>query len=168
MAAVWHLPIVFVCENNQYGEFTPAADVVAGRVHERAAGYGIPGVVVDGQDAVAVLGESATAVERARHGDGPTLIEAETYRFGGHFFGEEALLGKHRYRSRDEVARWTAERDPLAVERSRLVAEGLAEEAALEVIDADTADEIEAARRFALDAALPDPEQALDFVFGGR
>lgn len=163
MAAVWSLPVVFVCENNLYGEFTRSADVLAGRVHDRARGYGVPGVLVDGQDVIAVGDAAKTAVMRARSGMGPTLIEAETYRWGGHFYGEEALLGSHRYRERDEVRRWMRERDPLVLERARLGT--TVSDDRLAAIDERIAAELAAARAFAVDAALPPPDQALEFVF---
>lgn len=164
LAAIWNLAVIFVCENNLYSEFTPSADVCAGRVHDRAAGYGVPGVLVDGQDVVAVSAAADVAVERARSGAGPTLIEATTYRWHGHFFGEEALLGKHSYRRDDEVAEWRAERDPLVIERTRLVAAGVPAHE-LDAVDETIAAEIDRAQSQARDAVMPDPEQALEFVF---
>jgi TPP-dependent pyruvate/acetoin dehydrogenase alpha subunit len=108
VAALWKLPVVFVCENNQYAEMTPQ------RVHSptkdlwiRAAAYGMPGVGVDGNDVLAVLREAEEAVQRARRGDGPTLIECKTYRTRGHFEGDP-----EKYKDRDEAGRW-AEKDPL-------------------------------------------------------
>lgn len=87
LAAIWSLPVVFVCENNHYGEFTAATDVCSGTIAARAAGYGIASASVDGQDVVAVSEAASAAIDRARRGDGPTLIEADTYRWYGHFYG---------------------------------------------------------------------------------
>lgn len=168
LAAIWHLPVVFVCENNLYAEFTPAADTVAGTVAARGEGFGIPGVVVDGQDAAAVRSVAGTAVAAARRGDGPTLIEAHTYRWEGHFYGEEALLGTHRYRDAEEVAKWRAERDPLVIERRRLVSEESIDPVRLDEIDREAEAEMDRALQFALESPLPSPEQALEFVFAER
>ena len=124
MAAVWKAPVVFVCENNQYMEYTPigAVTAVARPAADRASAYGLEPIVVDGNDVEAVLrGGRATAIDRARAGDGPSLIEALTYRHGGH---SRADPGK--YRPDDEVAAWKA-RDPIPAQRARLIAAGVAE-----------------------------------------
>ena len=96
LASVWKLPIIFVCENNKYQEFSPSAPLIAGSVHERAQSYKIPGVLVDGQDVIAVYEAAMQAVQRARSGQGPTLIETDTYRYGGHFIGEEKMVASYR------------------------------------------------------------------------
>jgi pyruvate dehydrogenase E1 component alpha subunit len=115
LAAVWRLPVLFVCENNLYGEFTPARDTcLLGDLADRAAAYGIPGVVVDGNDVAAVREAAAQAVQRARSGGGPTLIEAKTYRHRGHSKNDPA-----RYRPEHELQAWL-ERDPLTLLRRRL------------------------------------------------
>jgi pyruvate dehydrogenase E1 component alpha subunit len=165
LAAVWRLPLVLICENNLYGEFTAAADVCAGRIVDRAAGYGIPGVVVDGQDVLAVHDAVAAAVERARRGDGPSLIEAMTYRWYGHMYGEEALIGDFTYRSADEVRHWRENRDPVRLTRQRILDEGLADPATLDTIDAAATSEISEAARFALAGTDPRPEQSLEHVY---
>ncbi|MFN8204883.1 MAG: thiamine pyrophosphate-dependent dehydrogenase E1 component subunit alpha [Solirubrobacteraceae bacterium] len=167
LASAWSLPVVFVCENNRYSEFTPSADVCAGRVADRAAGYAVAGTVVDGQDARAVRAAAQQVVARVRSGAGPALIEAETYRFQGHFYGEEALLGGRRYRDPEEVRRWMAERDPLALERERLLSEGAATEEMLAAIDVAAREEMAAAAERAKQAPPPPDDQALAFVFAG-
>jgi TPP-dependent pyruvate/acetoin dehydrogenase alpha subunit len=164
LAAIWSLPIVFVCENNHYGEFTAAKDVVAGKIVDRAQGYGLPGVEVDGQDVVAVSEVCATAVDRARRGDGPTLIEADTYRWYGHFYGEEALTGTYQYRDKDEIQQWKDNRDPVKLTRERALSAG-ATAAELESIDAEVRAEMERAAEFGLKGTLPPPEQAMDYLF---
>ena len=120
MAAVQRLPVVFVCENNLYAEFTPMADATAGAdIAGRAAAYGMPSAVVDGNDLWAVHAAAAEAVRRARAGDGPTLLECKTYRHYGHSKSDPAP-----YRTKDEVERWL-ERDPLKLARARLLDEGV-------------------------------------------
>jgi pyruvate dehydrogenase E1 component alpha subunit len=165
LASIWSLPVVFVCENNRYAEFTPADETVGGKVADRAIGFDIPSSVVDGQDVIAVRTAVAEAVAHARAGEGATVVEAHTYRWGGHFHGEEALLGNHRYRDDDEVQSWISERDPLAIERRRLLDGGLAQAAELDEIDGQAAAEMQSAREFAVDSPFPHPDQALEFVF---
>ena len=115
LAALWQLPIVFVCENNQYAELTPQSGHVAGRVWERAAGYRIPSVEIDGNDLDAVEEAVGAALALARRGGGPSLVEAVTYRWSGHYVGDP-----ERYRSVDEVRDWIERRDPLPPVRARL------------------------------------------------
>ena len=118
MACALHLPIVFACENNEYGEFTPRDKTMAiTDIVDRAAGYGMPGVIVDGMDAIAVHEAALEAVERARTGGGPSLIEAKTYRFYNHHGVQNLGL---KYRSDDEVARWK-ERDPIFTLEDRMI-----------------------------------------------
>lgn len=116
IAAVWHLPVVFVCENNLYMEYTPISTVTAVEhpAADRAPGYGLEGIIVDGNDVEAVFGVAFAAITRARRGDGPSLIEAKTYRHGGH---SRADPGK--YRPPEEVAAWMA-RDPITSYRAKL------------------------------------------------
>jgi acetoin:2,6-dichlorophenolindophenol oxidoreductase subunit alpha len=168
LAAVWDLPVVFVCENNLYGEFTPADDVCAGELYKRAEGYGLPGVRVDGQDVVAVYESASEAVERARSGAGPTLIEARTYRWYGHVYGEEAMIGTYSYRSHQEVEDWRTNRDPVTLTRQRILDEGVTDATELDSIDRAIDEEIERAAQFAQESPHPPPEQALDFVFAER
>jgi acetoin:2,6-dichlorophenolindophenol oxidoreductase subunit alpha len=130
LAAVWHLPVIFICENNQYMEYTPIGSVTAVRrpAADRAASYGLDPVVVDGNDVEAVYRTARTAIEAARDGGGPALIEAVTYRHGGH---SRADPGK--YRPAEEVKDWLA-RDPLPAYRQVLIGRGV-DEAALDAID---------------------------------
>jgi acetoin:2,6-dichlorophenolindophenol oxidoreductase subunit alpha len=122
MAAVWKLPVVFLCENNGYAITTPFAQSTSvARISDRAASYGFPGITVDGQDVRAVEQAVAGAVARARRGEGPTLVEALTYRYGDHSYRLGALGGT---RDPDEVARWLA-RDPIRIESGRLRDEGV-------------------------------------------
>jgi TPP-dependent pyruvate/acetoin dehydrogenase alpha subunit len=160
MAAAWNLPVVFVLENNQYGVSTRIDDVT--KVHDlsiRAAGYGIPGVRVDGFDVLAVHEAATTAVARARAGEGPTLLVTESYRVDGHYAGEPEV-----YRDRAEVAEYRA-KDPIARFRALIVDEGRVESADLDAIDAATAGEIEDALVFARESPEPDPATALDYIY---
>jgi acetoin:2,6-dichlorophenolindophenol oxidoreductase subunit alpha len=150
-AKVFDLPAVFVCENNWYGEFTPMQQVTAGaNIARRAEPFDIPARVVDGNDLFAVVEAAREAVDRARAGGGPTLLECQTYRHYGHSKSDPAT-----YRPPEEVERWLA-RDPLKIARSRLVEEGVTDEAVDAVEDATRA-ELEAAVEAALAAPYPDP-----------
>jgi pyruvate dehydrogenase E1 component alpha subunit len=153
MAAVWKAPVVFVCENNQYMEYTPigAVTAVARPAADRASAYGLEPIVVDGNDVEAVHAVARTALDRARAGEGPSLIEALTYRQGGH---SRADPGK--YRPDDEVAAWKA-RDPIPAFRARLEAAGV-EAAALDAIDEDIRADVAAAEAEARAAPEPSPD----------
>jgi pyruvate dehydrogenase E1 component alpha subunit len=155
LAAVWKLPVLFVCENNLYMEYTPISSVtaVSNPAADRAASYGVPAEVVDGNDVVAVLEAVTRAVTRARAGEGPTIIEAQTYRHYGHSRADPA-----KYRPEDEVKAWLA-RDPLDVARARLWELGV-DDTAVEQADkraAAVVDEAVAAAKVAPDA---DPREA--------
>ncbi len=152
MAAVWKAPVVFVCENNRYMEYTPIASVTAvpRPAADRAAAYGLEAIVVDGNDPDAVYAAASTAFDRARAGEGPSLMEALTYRHGGH---SRADPGK--YRPDDEVAAWKA-RDPIPHYRERLLATG-ADAATLDAIEAESKAKVADAERFAREAPEPDP-----------
>ena len=153
MAAVWKVPVVFVCENNLYMEYTPIASVTAvpNPAADRAVAYGLEPLVVDGNDVDEVFGIATTCIDRAREGGGPSLIEALTYRKGGH---SRADPGK--YRPQDEVDSWL-QRDPIDLYRARLVDLGLPAEA-LDEIDAQALDEIDRATRDATEAPAPSPD----------
>jgi pyruvate dehydrogenase E1 component alpha subunit len=150
MAAVWKAPVVFVCENNQYMEYTPIGEVTAvpRPAADRASAYGLEPIVIDGNDVEAVHAAASTAIARARAGEGPSLIEAVTYRHGGH---SRADPGK--YRPDDEVEAWKA-RDPIPSYRARLEAAGV-DAAALDTIDQEARAEVDAAEAEA--RAAPEP-----------
>jgi TPP-dependent pyruvate/acetoin dehydrogenase alpha subunit len=146
VSSLWRLPLIFICENNQYAELTPQSLHVAGHIWRRAEGYDMPGVRVDGNDVADVASAVAEAVERARNGCGPTLIEAVTYRWFGHYTGDKAA-----YREADEVEKWRG-RDPLALVRTRLDA------ARADALDAEVEQEIQEALEFALQSPVVGPE----------
>ena len=157
LAGIWALPVVFLCENNQYALSTPAHTVTSGVIAERAAGFGILGVrVEDGQDVVAVHRVVSEAVARARSGDGPTLVEIATYRFNEH---SEGLRVGVDYRPHDEREAWLA-RDPIALMRDRLLRDHVVTEEELTVLESEVAAEVDAAVEFAEAGPYPDPATA--------
>ncbi|WP_327691977.1 MULTISPECIES: thiamine pyrophosphate-dependent dehydrogenase E1 component subunit alpha [unclassified Streptomyces] len=160
LAAVWKLPVLFVCENNLYMEYTPIADVtaVARPAADRAPSYGIPGEVVDGNDVVAVRDAVAALARRARAGDGPALLEAETYRHFGHSRADPAT-----YRPAEEVERWL-KHDPLDLARGRLVELGVPEET-VTAADERARDVVQKAVQAAKAAPPADPGEALTDVW---
>lgn len=146
------LPAVFVCENNFYGEFTPMLKVTAGQdIAARAAAYGMPSRLVDGNDVWAVREAAAEAVQRARSGGGPTLLECQTYRHYGHSKSDPG-----RYRPKEEVERWLS-RDPLTVTRERLLSEGVPEDD-LAAVEDGVRERLDRAVEGALLSDYPDPE----------
>lgn len=164
LAAAWKLPVVYVCENNLYGEFTAGRDVTSVKdIADRARGHDMPGVVVNGNDVVEVYEATREAVERARKGDGPTLLECKTYRWEGHVVGEEAFLGKRSYRPADEIEAWK-KRCPLTGFEQRFVPGSFSAEE-LEAVRTEVGRRIDEAVQFALDSPLPAPEEALDDMF---
>ena len=156
LAAVWRLPVLFVCENNLYMEYTPISAVtsVPNPAADRASAYGLPAVIIDGNDVIKVQETTKVAVDRARAGEGPTIIEALTYRHYGHSRSDPA-----KYRPADEVERWM-QRDPLTVARERLIGMGV-DTADIDAIDARVAEAIKGAVQEAKDAPYPDPATAL-------
>jgi len=162
MAAALELPVVFVCENNEYGEYTPREDTMAiTDVVDRAAGYGMPGVIVDGMDAVAVHEAATEAVARARAGQGPSFIEAKTYRFYNHH-GVQVLGVK--YRTDEELERWK-QRDPIDLLEARLPELGVLTVEEMEAVHAEVEAQISEAIQFAEDSPLPDGSTLLDDVY---
>jgi pyruvate dehydrogenase E1 component alpha subunit len=162
LAAVWKLPVIFVCENNLYGEYspilstTPMQDLVV-----RASAYAMPGVVVDGNDVVAVLDATRRAVARARAGDGPTFIECKTYRQCGH---SRSDAGK--YRPPGELDAWM-ERDPIVLFRNRLLAEGLLDKAGLAATEQRVREEVQAAAARAAEGPWPEVRPLHDATYAG-
>ncbi|MDE2405449.1 MAG: thiamine pyrophosphate-dependent dehydrogenase E1 component subunit alpha [Sphingomonadales bacterium] len=161
LAAVWKLPTIFLCQNNRYAEHTRFdVGTSAAQVADRAKGYGIPGVRVDGNDPVAMYTVAREAVERARAGEGPTLIEAMTFRFHGHVFGDAG-----GYIPKEEYAEAVAN-DPYPRFRAQLIANGIASEEELAGIEAGYEAEIDAAVEFALNSPFPGAEELTSDVYG--
>jgi pyruvate dehydrogenase E1 component alpha subunit len=152
LAAIWRLPVVFVCENNQYGmSMSTARSMPVANVADRAAAYAMPGHVIDGNDFLAVYETAHAACEAARAGDGPSLLECKTYRLRGHSKSDRNL-----YRTKDEIESWRA-RDPIPRLRDTLVAACRMTEARAAAIEAEAGAEIEAAVEFARTSPDPDP-----------
>jgi acetoin:2,6-dichlorophenolindophenol oxidoreductase subunit alpha len=159
-AAIWRLPIVFVCENNQYAMSMSVRDAFPPiDISVRAAAYDMPGLTVDGNDLVAVYEAASSAVERARRGDGPSLIEAKTYRWRGHSKSDRNL-----YRTQNEIAHWK-ERDPIIRFRDQLIADGILDEERARRITQEVQEEIADAVKFGEESPEPDPERMEDEVY---
>lgn len=161
MASIWKLPVLFVCENNQFATEVPF-QYASGNpsVASRGTAYGLPGVEVDGNDVQAVFQAAGEAVRRARAGGGPTLLECKTYRTRPHAEG----MGDFTYRTRAEVEDWKT-RDPIGRWRQSLLAQGQASEPELDAIDAEVKRQIDDARQFAEDSPWPDPTTATRHVY---
>lgn len=161
LAAVWKLPVVFVAENNGYGEATPHEFASSVRdIAQRAAAYGIPGVIADGMDLFDVWGRAGEAIARARAGDGPTLLECKTYRYFGHYVGDNLA-----YRNKEEAESMRRTRDPLEAFERRTAGEGWLDAAALRRIDGEVAAEIESAVAFAEASPFPTPDDVTTDVY---
>ena len=155
LASIWKLPVIFLCENNQYAVTTSFKDSVAvENISDRASAYDMPGLLVDGQDAMAMYEVTTEAVRRARAGEGPTLIEARTYRYEDHSEGLVRIL-RESYRSDEEVAAWR-ERDPIDVHSRWLVEQQIASQEEIEEVRQDVADTIAEALQFARESPYPD------------
>ncbi|MBN2260506.1 MAG: thiamine pyrophosphate-dependent dehydrogenase E1 component subunit alpha [Clostridiales bacterium] len=151
MAAVWKLPIVFVCENNEWASTTPYLTTTSVKdIADRAVGYGIPGVIVDGNDVVKVYEESGKAIERARRGEGPSIVEMKTYRIKGHFVGDPEM-----YRTEEEVQKRFEANDPIKRFESKVISEGFLSENEIKKIQETVINEIDAAVQFAFDSPFP-------------
>ena len=164
LAAVYQLPILFVCENNQYAMSMPVERHLPIKdIADRASSYGMPGVVVDGNDVVAVYQATQEAITRARAGGGPTLLECKTYRWRGHSERDVNQV----YRSKEEVEQWK-KRCPIKRLRGDLLTRGVVSEALMEEIDREAAETVDRAVEFAEQSPFPSPEEALNNVYATR
>ncbi|MCP4630654.1 MAG: thiamine pyrophosphate-dependent dehydrogenase E1 component subunit alpha [bacterium] len=161
MAAVFKLPIIFVCENNRYASTSPAERMLSGgSVAKRAKGYGIPGYVTDGSKVLDVVDTVSQAIARARKGKGPSIVETHTYRYKGHFEGD-----RQAYRGKDEIESYRKEFDPIDTFEALLVEEGSITKKQLTTIHNEIHEIIAAAVQFGVDAPAPKPEDALEDLF---
>jgi pyruvate dehydrogenase E1 component alpha subunit len=161
MAAIWKLPVVFVCENNLYASTTPAEYSLAGSsIAGRAAAYGIPGSVVNGNDILEVRNAVGKAVKRAREGKGPSIVENQTYRYRGHFEGDP-----QKYRTTNEVDDFKREHDPIQLFMAVLIKDGIIDDNRDTKLKDEVATRIEEAVRYAQDQPLPRPEEALEDLY---
>jgi pyruvate dehydrogenase E1 component alpha subunit len=162
MASLWKLPVIYVCENNQYNEYTHFHETTAGEVTARAKAFGIHTASIDGQDVRIVHTAMQKLVERARRGDGPAFLECNTYRFHGHHVGD---IDRAYYRSKREEEDWKTRRDPLKLLTDWLKRNKLVDAASLAKIEDEISTEIKAAVTFALDAPYPEPGEVAQHVY---
>lgn len=161
LASIWKLPVIFVCENNRYAEATPVEySVAGGSISNRADGYDMPGLSVDGQSVIDMFDVSKEAVQRARSGEGPTLIEAQTYRYMGHFGADNPLL----YRTEEEEA-YYHKRDCIDRLKIHILDGGHATESELENLDTKSLESVQAATKFAEDSPWPEADELFADVY---
>jgi acetoin:2,6-dichlorophenolindophenol oxidoreductase subunit alpha len=162
LAALWTLPVVYVCENNLYNEYTHYLEATAGDIPARPRAFGIEAREVDGQDVRAVYAATTELVERARQGNGPAFLLCNTYRYHGHHVGD---VDRGYYRAKDEEELWRSERDPIARLRGWLLEQRAVGPEALQAIEEEARAEVERGVAFALDAPFPDPREVTDDVY---
>jgi len=162
MASLWRLPVVYVCEENQYNEYTHSSEAIAGEIGARATAFGIPVEDVDGQEVQAVYLAATRAVARARTGGGPTFLNCHTYRFHGHHVGD---VDRRYYRSKEEEERWRNTRDPVKLAAEWVTSGGMAQASRLDQIDEEVQAEVRSAVEFALNAPFPDPGEVTEDVY---
>ncbi len=162
MASLWKLPVIYVCENNTYNEYTHFSETLAGEISTRAKAFGIHYEVVDGQDVQLVYETTQKLVERARRGEGPAFLECQTYRYYGHHVGD---INRAYYRTKEEEQEWRTDRDPLKILAERLIEQKLTEQSVLDSILNDIHTEVESAVQFALEAPYPDKDEVDQDVY---
>jgi TPP-dependent pyruvate/acetoin dehydrogenase alpha subunit len=162
MASLWKLPVIYVCENNQYNEYTSFRETTAGEVTARAEAFGIHTETTDGQDVQAVYATGVRLVERARRGQGPAFLQCHTYRFHGHHVGD---IDRSYYRAKKEEEDWKSKRDPVALLAAKLKRLKIADEKQLSEIEKEIRREIEEGVKFALNAPYPDADEVDQHVY---
>jgi len=162
LAQLWKLPIIYVCENNLYNEYTHYSETTAGTILGRAAAFGVEAAVVDGQDVRAVNEVAIRFVKRARSGDGPSFLQADTYRYSGHHVGD---VNREYYRSKSEEQHWKAERDPIKLHGNWLIDRACADSSTLDRITTEARAEMEAAVKFAVGAPYPGTDQVDEDIY---
>ncbi len=161
MAVIWNLPVIYLCENNQYGEHT-AYEKVTGvkNIADRGLGMGIESKIMEGSDVLEVYGMVGAAVDKARSGKGPTLLEAKTYRYRGHHVGDSGY-----YRTDDEVKWWMENKDPIKLLGDHMIAAKVTTQEELDALSETVEEEVESAVEFGREAPLPAPEQAYEDLY---
>jgi TPP-dependent pyruvate/acetoin dehydrogenase alpha subunit len=160
LAACWNLPVIYIIENNLYGESTPLSAVCRlANLSDRAVAYGIPGMTIDGNDVMAVFKASGECINRARRGDGPSIVECKTYRYHGHFEGDPQT-----YKPKAEIEDWM-KKDPIPRSRLVLIGMGILSQDFAESIDRELNMEIDQAIKFAVESPHPAPEETLEDVY---
>ena len=164
LASIWNLPVIFLCENNQYAVTTSFKESVAvENISDRATAYNMPGVLVDGQDALAMYEATRAAVARARAGEGPSLIEGRTYRYEDHSEGLDRIV-RDPYRTDEEIEEWRR-RDPIELHKATLVDQGVASQQEIDAVQAEVAAAIEEALEFARQSPYPEPEALTEDLY---
>jgi acetoin:2,6-dichlorophenolindophenol oxidoreductase subunit alpha len=162
MASLWKLPVVYVCEDNQYNEYTHFSEAIAGEMGARARAFAIPVEELDGQDVQAVYAAATKAVARARAGEGPTFLLCHTYRFLGHHVGD---VDRAYYRSAEEEQGWRDSRDPIRLAAAALARDGAVSASRLDQLEEEVLTEVKEAVEFALEAPYPRPEEVTEDVY---
>ncbi len=162
LAQLWKLPVIYLCENNLYSEYTPSSEIFAGDFLARPAAFGMHAESVDGQNVRAVHSAAKRLVERARQGGGPAFLLCNTYRYRGHHVGD---VNREFYRSKEDEQRWMNERDPIKAHAAWLIEQNLAEASLLKQIEAEVAAEIEEAVNFAMAAPYPSLDQVESDIY---
>src|SRR5688572_15839221 len=161
LAQLWKLPVIFVCENNGYNEYTHFSESTAGDVVKRAEAFGIATDTVDGQNVRDVYTVAKKFIERARALEGPAFLQCITYRYHGHHVGD---IARAYYRPKTEEQEWVTQKDPVALHGEWLMANGVANRAALDAIQEELVREMDAAVEFAVNAPYPDPSRVTEDV----
>ncbi len=162
LAQLWKLPVIYVCENNLYNEYTHFSESTAGDIVSRATAFGVHAETVDGQNVEAVYATAKRLIDRARSGEGPSFLLCNTYRYTGHHVGD---INREYYRPKQEELEWKTKRDPIQLHGARLIAEGHADQAALDAIQGEALAEMKAAVEFAVASPYPGPEEVEMHVY---
>jgi pyruvate dehydrogenase E1 component alpha subunit len=161
-AQLWQLPVIFACENNGYNEYTHFSESTAGEVTARPKAFGIATETVDGQNVREVHRVASKYIERARNGGGPAFLEFITYRYHGHHVGD---IARAYYRPKTEEQEWVTQRDPITLHGEWMMANGVADRAQLDAIQAELVQEMDAAMQFGIDASYPDPSKVGEDIY---
>jgi TPP-dependent pyruvate/acetoin dehydrogenase alpha subunit len=162
IAQLWRLPVIYVCENNLYNEYTHFSEATAGDICARATAFGVHAETVDGQSVERVYATAKRLIDRARSGDGPAFLLCNTYRYTGHHVGD---INREYYRPKQEELEWKTERDPILLHGAKLTKAGLADKVALDAIHEEALNEMKAAVEFAVAASYPGPEEVEMHVY---
>jgi pyruvate dehydrogenase E1 component alpha subunit len=162
LAQLWKLPVIYVCENNLYNEYTHYTETTAGTILGRATAFGLEAASVDGQDVRAVNEVATRLVKRARAGDGPAFLQCDTYRYSGHHVGYH---NRQHDRAKQEEQQWKTDREPIILHSRWRIGHGLADAATLERITSEARSEMEAAVKFAIAAPYPNVDQVEQHVY---
>jgi TPP-dependent pyruvate/acetoin dehydrogenase alpha subunit len=162
LAQLWKLPVIFVCENNGYNEYTHFSESTAGDVAKRAEAFGIATETLDGQNVRDVYRAASTYIARARKGDGPAFLQCITYRYHGHHVGD---IARAYYRPKAEEQEWVTQKDPVALHGEWLMTNGVATRAELDAVQEELLADMDAAMEFGINASYPDPSKVTEDIY---